>query len=183
MSIFSMQTSNTKKSEAAVRWGNMFCIEKWKNFVDQANLSKVMLDLVWRDFAKFQWLGVHRRSERHYLILCSDWVIGPCLLSFYLTPWCDKLLLYLICSAQAKQQNGKCLCGVGLHMLLWSELLVWILLSLLQHSMITWSLNLNTESYPTITPIIPRLARLLPGADCKVSNTRMFQGQSYEGGT
>ena len=22
-----------------------------------------------------------------------------------------------------------------------------------------------------------------PGADCKVSNTRMFQGQSFEGGT
>ena len=88
----------------------MFWIEKWKNFVDQANISKVMLDLVWRDFVKFQWLGVHRRSEHHYLILCSDWLIGLCLLSFYLTPWfawwfqanfavkfsCGRLLMLLL---------------------------------------------------------------------------------------
>ena len=41
----------------------MFWMEKWKNFVDQSNISKVMLDLVWRDFVKFEWLGVHRQGR------------------------------------------------------------------------------------------------------------------------
>ena len=36
MSIFAMHTSYSKKSEAAIRWGNMFWIGKWKNFVDRA---------------------------------------------------------------------------------------------------------------------------------------------------
>ena len=31
-----------KKSESAIRWKYMFCLEMWKNFVDQANISKVM---------------------------------------------------------------------------------------------------------------------------------------------
>ena len=44
-----------------------------------------MLDSVWRDLVKFQWLGVHRRSEHHYLLLYSDWRIGLCSLSFYLS--------------------------------------------------------------------------------------------------
>ena len=36
---------------------------------------------------------VLRRSEHHYLILCSDWLIGLCLLSFYLTPCCYRVLI------------------------------------------------------------------------------------------
>ena len=42
------------KSEAAMKQGNLFWIQEWANFVDQANISKVMVDLVWRDFVKFQ---------------------------------------------------------------------------------------------------------------------------------
>ena len=67
----------------------MFWIERWKKYFDLANVCKIMLNLVWREFLKFQWLGVHRCSEYRYLVICSYWLIGLCLLSYYLTPCCN----------------------------------------------------------------------------------------------
>ena len=61
------------KTEAAVRWGKIFWKENWKNFVDQAQISNVMLDLVWWDFVKFPWWGIHSNLD---IIIYSFVLIG-----------------------------------------------------------------------------------------------------------